>query len=284
MKNILFVLPLVLLFSCTGGGMDASKFLAERDSIKSVTERQQLELNELDSVMSIVALSLDSIVQTEQQLYYPQEGRKLSRKDVLNNLEHFKELLERQRKMIGSLQDSLQNRGGNTEKLTRIIAFLNQELAEKDQTIQNLRREITQKNRNIADLKKDVEVLQENVAVLDEKTKMQEQALVVQDEIINEGYVKIGTKKELQKAGILSKGKLFSKSKLDYANLRKESFMKVDLRNFSEIPINSKSIKILTAMPEDSYTIVKAGDSVVLRITNPASFWSISYFLVIQID
>ena len=284
MKNTIWVWILLLLCSCGGRGIDATRFLAERDSIKNVTERQQQELNELDSVMSIVAISLDSILQTEQQLYYPQEGRKLSRKDVLNNLEQFKELLERQRRTITSLQDSLQNRGGNTDKLMRIIDFLNLELAEKDQTIQNLRNEISQKNKSITKLEKDVVVLQENVAILDEKTKVQEQALVVQDEIINEGYVKIGSKKELQEAGILSKGSIFSKRKLNYDALKKEDFMKVDMRNFTEIPIKSESIKILTAMPEDSYVVVKAGDSVVLRIVNPTSFWSISYFLVIQTD
>ena len=39
-----------LFFSCGGGSMDVSKFLAERDSILDVNERQQQELEDVQIV------------------------------------------------------------------------------------------------------------------------------------------------------------------------------------------------------------------------------------------
>lgn len=284
MKFFLKILLSVLFVSCAGAGMDKAKFLAERDSIKSVNERQQQDLFELDSVMSVIAVSLDSIAQTEANLYYSQEGRRLSRRDVLNNLESFKQLLERQRKQINSLQDSLYSRRGNTEKLTRIIAFLNQELVEKDQTISTLKQEIIQNKRSIAELQGQVSVLKENVAVLDKKTKMQEQTLEVQDNILNEGFVKIGTKKELLEVGLLSKKGLFSKSKLDVSNLNENDFMKVDMRTVTEIPITAKKVKILSAMPESSYSLERTEVGIVLRIIDAGAFWNVSKYLIIQTD
>lgn len=284
MKIFIKILLSVLFVSCAGAGMDKAKFLAERDSIKSINERQQQDLFELDSVMTVISVSLDSIVQTEANLYYSQEGRRLSRRDVLNNLESFKQLLERQRKQINSLQDSLYSRRGNTEKLTRIIAFLNQELVEKDQTINTLKQEIIQNKRSIAELQGQVSVLKENVAVLDKKTKMQKQTLEVQDNILNEGFVKIGTKKELLEVGLLSKKGLFSKSKLDISNLNENDFMKVDMRTVTEIPITAKKVKILSAMPESSYSLEKTEVGIVLRIIDAGAFWNVSKYLIIQTD
>ena len=54
MKIVVTLLLSLLLVSCGSGGMDASKFLAERDSILDVNERQQQELDDINFVMAEV--------------------------------------------------------------------------------------------------------------------------------------------------------------------------------------------------------------------------------------
>lgn len=271
-----------LLFSC-GGGMDASKLLAERDSILNVNVRQQKELDDINFVMSEVSACLDSIAEHEQFLYVSKEGIKLPRRTVLENLRSFEELLNRQRQQIAMLQDSLYNRKDSTSRYFKLVEFLNKELAEKDLTIQTLQKEIAINRKNIAELQNQKADLEKNVSDLQEKEKIHKQALEVQSDMLNECYVKVGTKKELQNAGLLVGKGLFSKKKVNNSNLNKDLFMKVDIRNFVELTIPAKKIKIITPEPPTtSYVIEKTMSGVVLRIQDPTAFWNASNYLIIQ--
>lgn len=282
MKIVYLVVFTFFLVSC-GGGMDASKFLAERDSIIDVNERQKRELNEVNSLMDEVANCLDSIAEKERFLYVSEEGIKLPRRAVLENLRAFEELLNRQRNQIAVLQDSLYNRKDTTSRYFKIIEFLNKELADKNLIIQNLQAEIASHKRNITELHARQSELEKNVSDLQEKEKMHKQALEVQSDMLNECYVKVGTKQELRNSGLLISKGLFSKKKVNNSNLNKELFMKVDIRNFKELPIPAKKIKIMTPEPpSSSYVIEKTMNGVVLRIQDPTAFWNVSNYLIIQ--
>lgn len=281
MKIVFLVILTFLLASCSGN-IDASKFLAERDSIMDVNERQQQELDEVNALMSEVANCLDSIAEQERFLYVSEEGVKLPRKMVLENLRAFEDLLNRQRNQIAMLQDSLYNRKDTASRYFKIIDFLNKELAEKDLTIQTLQKEIASHKRNITDLQARQSELEKNVSDLQAKEEIHTAALRKQDEILNEGYIKIATKKELQNEGLLVGG-LFSKKKVDYTKLDKKQFMAIDIRQATEIPMKAKRIKILTPEPpETSYRLEASGENIILQILDPTAFWQISNFLIIQ--
>ncbi len=111
----------------------------------------------------------------------------------------------------------------------------------------------------------------------------QNHILQTQDEMLNEGYIKTGTKSELKDAGLL-KGGFMRKSKLDISTIDKIQFKTIDIRVTTEISLNSGNPKILTQMPDDSYSIEKKGKTSTLRIINPDKFWSISKYLIIQTD
>ena len=283
MKIVVTLLLSLLLVSCGSGGMDASKFLAERDSILDVNERQQQELDDINFVMAEVSACLDSIAEQEQFLYVSKEGIKLPRRTVLENLRNFEKLLNRQRQQIAMLQDSLYHRKDSTSRYFRLVEFLNKELAEKDLTIQTLQKQIAVNKKNIAELQEQKLELERNVSDLQKKEKIHKQALEVQSDMLNECYVKVGTKKELKNAGLLVSKGLFSKKKVNNSNLNKELFMKVDIRNFKELPIQAKKIKIMTPEPPStSYVIEKTMNGIVLRIQDPTAFWNASNFLIIQ--
>ena len=283
MKIVVTLLLSFVLVSCGSGGMDASKFLAERDSILDVNERQQQELEDINFVMSEVSARLDSIAEQEQFLYVSKEGIKHPKKTVLENLRSFKDLLNRQRKQIAILQDSLYNRQGSNSRYLRLIEHLNKELVEKDLTIQSLQKEISMNRKNIAELQEQKVELEKNVSDLQEKENIHKQVLETQSDMLNECYVKVATKKELKDAGLLVGNGLLSKKKIDNSKLNKELFMKVDMRNFLELPIPVKKIKIMTPEPPTtSYTIDKTKDGIILRIQDPASFWNASNYLIIQ--
>ena len=62
-------------------------------------------------------------------------------------------------------------------------------------------------------------------------------------------------------------------------------FTKADKRSLTVIPTGAKKIKIWTNMPEGSYQIVDNADQTkTIQITNPKEFWSMSPFLLIQVN
>ena len=267
--------------SACGNQDSESKFRAERDSVMNINQRQRQELEALTSTMNIISASLDSIAQQERLIYFSQEGTPLSKRQVLENLHFFEGLLERQRKQINVLQDSLRQAGTPMiEKLNKVIAFLDRQLAEKDKTIQKLTQDLSQKNRSISRLQSHVNALQGDISNLEQKNQAQLKALDIQNEMLNECYVRIGTRKELQQANLLTGGIL--RKKINYSNLNKEQFTKVDIRQFKEITINSQRPKILTAMPKGSYRLESVGGGTILHIIDPAEFWSVSNYLIIQ--
>lgn len=113
--------------------------------------------------------------------------------------------------------------------------------------------------------------------------KQQEQKTVTAAAAVSEGYVRIGSKKELSKDGFITTG-LFKKQKLNTESFDAAKMMAVDTRTFTDITLNSKKPKILTDMPNGSYELVSdGGNTTQLRITNPTKFWSKSKYLIIQL-
>jgi len=60
--------------------------------------------------------------------------------------------------------------------------------------------------------------------------------------------------------------------------------VKIDARNTKSIPLYSSHAKILTNHPKSSYTLEKQNGNFVLLIVNPNEFWSVSKYLVIEVD
>lgn len=276
-----------LTLSCRNESVDVSSYIAERDSIIRDNQQKERDLSELTSVMTAIAAGLDSIAAQEDVLLTnkTKDGVLLSKEQIRQNLEYFSRVLESQRRQIAQLEDSLKGRGGqNVEKMRRIIDFLNSQLAEKDATIQSLRRDLSDKNKSIGELRASIASLRTKTEQAEKKNEVLTSALSAQDEMINECYIKVGTKKELQRAGLL-RGGFLSKKRVNYTNVDKSKFNAVDIRKFRDITLRSDNPKILTPMPNNSsFHFEDNGDGTcTLHITDPTKFWSVSNFLIIQL-
>lgn len=88
-----------------------------------------------------------------------------------------------------------------------------------------------------------------------------------------------GSKNELMEQGILKDGQVLR------GKFNKDYFTKIDTRLDKEIKLYSKSARILTSHPANSF-ILKTDENrlYVLRITDPKQFWSTSEYLVILVE
>lgn len=289
LNNSLLLIALIgvlTVAACSDGTKETVKLLERIDSLQSENARKDGDLKNLDNFVSTLAECLDSISAQEDILFYSNKGKEgtvTDRQQLKNNLDMFAEMLEKQKKRLALLTDSLKARGIKYRNLESLVDNLNQQIDEKNALIQSLRHELEGKNIDITNLRSKVKDLTDKNDKLTHKVGVQSQALSVQDEIINECYVKIGTKKELQKLGIISGGFL-RKSKVNASAFQQDNFMKVDIRVFTEIPLNSANPKILTQMPTSSYRIEKNGShNSTLYILDPTLFWSVSNYLIVQL-
>lgn len=284
-KSITIVCLAIVLFSC--GGKTQQEYDTMADSLQSVINERTSQYAELTSYLDLVASGLDSINSMENIIYLGKDevtGKKLTRKEIRQRIDDLKELVIRQRTRIEELSDSL---SFITDKkvaaLQTIIANLNAQLEEKERTIQQLKGELNSSKTTITNLQANVSKLNQEKGALEEHVSMQEEALERQNDMINEGYYIIGTRKELKAAGVIS-ANLLQKSKVNLETADLSKLQKIDIRTFSnEMKINAKKAVILSHMPEASYSMVQENGQVILYIKDAALFWSLSKILVIQI-
>ena len=282
----LFMLVLFFAFNTEKG--DRQQFVAHRDSILQDNRSKTQQLDELNGVLSTIAIGLDSIAVQENILFNGsgRDGVRLDKHEIAARLNGMADILARQRAKIQALQDSLANRktSQSVEHLQRVVEFLNQQLAEKDQVIKSLRADHNNSKKDITQLRASLSDMKNRAVKAENKTQVLTTALSKQDDVINECYVRIGTKKQLSAAGLL-KGGFLQKKKVNYEDVDKSKFNAVDIRKFREITLKSNNPKILTPQPSNrSFHFEESGDgSCTLVITNPTLFWSVSNFLIIQL-
>lgn len=280
-KKILLVSFAVALLSACGNSNDNSISLKlKNDSI--------LEENvNLNTFIDKVAWSMDSLVRGERMLLKTQpEGTPLTpRQQIAANLKVYEEIVNRQRDRIAEMEAELKDsKSAHAKSMATIVNVMKLQLAEKDKEIAMLKEELESKDFSIERLEKIVASLNNDVANLNEKNQAQQEALASQSNKMNEAYVIVGSKKELKAAGVLSSSGLFSKAKLQSADFNASKFTKVDMRKYKTVKINGKNAKVLTPSPSSSYTIADNGDGTsTLSITDPTAFWGVSHYLVVQV-
>ncbi|MDE6410353.1 MAG: hypothetical protein K2K81_08975 [Muribaculaceae bacterium] len=291
-KKIAYYLgmTLIILAGCNQSAKEIAEIVSERDSLKNVVKNQNHRIDNLDDIIEIVNGSLDSIATQEGNLFISTkvEGGTASREDVLQNVSRLESLIASQKKKISELEDRLgqeaktqdENESKSDANLLQLIQNLKAQLENKDKQVAKLKAELEKKDTDLSQLRIKTEQQSRTIIELDKRANMQQEALKRQDAMLNQCYMIIATKKELEKRGIIKKGKVVAQNALD-----RSMFSKVDIRKLTEISFTAKKPKLITSMPESAYEITTDGKhNYTLSITNPNAFWSVSNYLIIQTD
>lgn len=272
---------------------------------KEAAQQAEQEVKNLNDFLDIVAVSMDSLTAQEHAIFYTKEGQRLSnRQQIMQNLETFKQTVDRQHERIAELEAELQKRAADdaqAQKLQAIITTLKRQLAEKDQLIAKLQDELKKKDADIAslseevttlntqvgdlntqvgDLNEHVTTLNNQVEQLDADNQAKDTKIAQQAERVTElttAYVSVGTKQELVKAGLLT-GSGLAKKKFNPNNVKTEGMQTVSTTEKVSIDIPGSKPEVMTQHPAGSYTLTQNK----LTVTNPEKFWSVSHVLVIK--
>lgn len=283
---LMSIVVLSIIFSACVPEKSYEKLKAENDSLRLEQVRLQADINGYFSTIDEIAENLEQIKIIENQLSSPFDIEKQEENqtvEINRKIRQINSLLYNNNKKIDSLNQSLKNRSLKITKLETSIDRLSEANTQMMTQIELYKQQIYAGDSLLA-LKNDTiqRISAENEWLLQNKKHSEEELSIQTDRLYSAWYV-FGSTKELRAQGIIAPTGIISKSLLK-GNFNKDYFVKIDTRTVSQIPLYSKSAKILTTHPTNSYSLEKQDGFYTLKILNPVDFWSISNYLVIKID
>lgn len=286
-KTFAFLAAAAVLFTACTGKQDEK---LNEDSLKIVelSEDYQEATSFNDSLMLLMGdiySGLDSINTQEGLLYNLGNGENPNRRaEIRQNLANIRARLNANKSLLNEMEAKLKNSNNNNAVLTKTITQLKAHIAQQDQKIAQLENDLSNAKGQITELNSQVATAQELVKTETAAKEQAQQETVAAENKLNKVYYAIGTNKELKKQGILQK-KFLGATKVLQGDYNTGYFTAADKRSLTTIPTNSKKVKIWSNMPASSYTIVENADKTkTIKITNPSEFWSLTPYLIVQVD
>ncbi len=281
----------VLFSSCVESSKKYKALVSQMDSLSVSAAAKSAEFEEVFATLNEVEEGLKSIREAENILVLQSQkgGAEVtasSRERLKSDVSAIGEAIDNYKKQINNLKRDSRIQ---SDQFKKRLAAITAELETKSQLVDDLSRQLTEKEtqlkiktQQIATLDETVTNLRENVQSLTTEATSQKETISEQDVKINTAYYIAGKKEELIAASVMSKGGLFRSAKISY-QAEQSAFIKIDIREVTEINLNAKKAKVLSVHPAGTYTLEpdEAG-MLVLRISNPKSFWEHTKYLVIQ--
>lgn len=290
MKKLLFVLSVVVFVSCGQHKKEIARMQAKQDSIAQLGVQKDNSILEYISAMNEIQSNLDSIKTIEKivsvQTAPGTELKAEAKKRIVEDIAQINNLLQKNKALVSALQGKLRNSNLKIVELEKMIEMLNKQVGDKDAEVASLKQELENLHIDVAGLNQKIETI----------TKESEQTIKEKNEVIdtkttelNTAFYGFGTKKELETKGVIEKeggvlgmGKTL-KLKKDF---NRDFFMKIDIREFNQLPLNTKKAKLVTYHADGSYHMVMTDKKTVesIVIDNPAEFWKASKYMLIVVE
>lgn len=276
-------------FSCTN--KENAEKLAQQEAVNAATREELAQaVSQRDELLSLVTEINNDIAKIRDvegvmsSSVYMQGDMPAQREQLKADLASIQRTLQERREKLAQLEDQLRRSNLNNTNLTATINSLREQIDAKDAEIKSLNDKLSEAMGKISTLTSQVDSLNTTVASANEARYEAEQESENLANELNTCYYAVGSKKELKDNKIIETGFL-RKTKIMRGEFDKDFFTEADKRTFTRLPLHTKKEpKILTNQPVGSYTLVKENEQYVLSITNPADFWSLSNYLVIEVN
>ena len=292
-KVILFAAGAMMdigLGSCVENSGKYKALQAQLDSLQNSYNVQGAELDEVFATINEIEQGLSSIRESESILaVQTADGIEIkagSKEQLKSDVEAIKSAIKNYQDEIKKLENDKRLQSAQFKKR---LSAMQKELKEKSEIIETISRQMEEKEAQIARQSKQIATLDETVSNLKDEvstlsTEGQQLKAKVADqeaEIYSVYYI-VGSKAELIEAGVMTRGGLFKSSKVSY-QAEKDAFVKIDLREISEINTNAGKAKVMSIHPKGTYAFVENDGEMVLNISDPEKFWQQTKYLVIQV-
>jgi hypothetical protein len=209
------------------------------------------------------------------------EISKDKRQLVLDDIKYINTLLDQNKKKIASLNAQLARTGGTIKVLQTKISELEASMKQNETEISELKTSLVNKKFEIDQLNVQMVVLHDTIAKKDEKISSQAYEMT-------KAFYTVGTYKELKTKGLLTKEGGFiglGKTKTLTGTFPDTAFIQIDINKMNSILVNSNSVRLISEHPSGSYELIRGKGKIIqsIEIKDPALFWKISKYAVIEI-
>lgn len=278
---------MLLFTSCVKQTAEYQALKAQNDSLLMAKEQLQSEVDEFFSAMNQIELNIEKIKSAENVITIQPASEELSddaRTKINNDLAYLNEMIKANKEELKQLTSKLKNSAFKSAELERTITRLTKALEEESSKVARLQQQLIERDATIEQLGTAVKELSDEVEVISKENVEKQVKITQQDEAIHSAWYVFGTRKELREQNIITSDGLFSARKVLQSDFNKSYFVRIDLRKTKSIPLYSSRAKILTTHPKSSYTLEKENGNYTLLIVNTEEFWSVSKYLVIEVD
>lgn len=284
------ILMAVVLGGCVENSGKYKALQARLDSLQTNYNVQGAELDEVFATINEIEQGLSSIRESESILsVQTSDGLEIkegSREQLKRDMQAIQDAIKNYQEEIKKLQSDKRLQSAQFKKR---LSAMQKELKEKSEIIETLSRQLEEKeaqivrqSKQIASLDEVVSNLKDEVSSLSTEGRQLKEKVALQESEIYSVYYIVGTKAELIEAGVMTKGGLFKSSKVSY-QAEKNAFVRIDLREITEINTNAGKAKVISIHPKGTYAFVENEGEMVLNISDPEKFWQQTKYLVIQV-
>ncbi|MCM1028712.1 MAG: hypothetical protein NC342_05870 [Pseudoflavonifractor sp.] len=237
-------------------------------------------INEITEGMTQIK-EIERIVTTPGTLTSESPSRKEQLKSDMMALQ---QALQARRERLEELEKQLAESSGQNKTLLTTISNLKAQIAEQQTEITTLNNQLAEAGIKITALGTQVDSLSNVVNEVTESRDLAEQEAEQIANELNTCYYVVGSQSELKKNNIIETGFL-RKTKVLPSDFNASYFTKADKRTLTEVPTHAKKAEVMTNQPKDTYSIEDGADGQkVIKIKDPARFWSLSNFLVVKVN
>lgn len=281
----LFAATLLIITAC--GCTDKEKEARQQALLDSTKEELSEAVNQRDELLTLfndITNDMQQIKSMEEILVLPATDENNNAKaQLVNDIEALKTTLVQRREKLAELESKLKKSNLFNRELQNTINNLQNQITAQATEIENLTESLAQANSRISMLNTAVDSLNDAVNIITTQRDSAEADATALDAQLNTCYYIVADKSTLKKLKIIETGFLRS-TKIMKGDYDAKSFVKADKRTLHILPLHSTKASVLTNNPQGSWNITEVNGEKTLNITDPERFWSITNYLVIQID
>lgn len=288
MKKIITLALTALLIASSSCSNKKEEELRQQQALNEATaEELRSAVADRDQLLGLVneiSSGMDQIKQLENILAVNAANETPGQRDqILADIAAIQQTLVQRRERLAELEKKLNSSNLSNSNLKKTISQLQNQIDSQTREIESLRSNLDEAKAHIENLNTQVDSLSTTVNTVVAERDSTDNANTELTNELNTCYYAIGNKNELKNNKIIETGFL-RKTKIMEGDFDRNFFTRADKRTLTQIDLNSTKAEVLTNQPAGSYSIDDLNGHKVLRITNPALFWSLSNYLVIKID
>ena len=293
--TIIIVASLILLAVVGGGAYVLNQkndqiqtLVMEKNSLNQSIQMKDSLVNDIENTFAEIESNMTFIKEKRSQIATLQsEGGKNKKQLIAEDVKLMNTMLEESSKKIADLEAKLKKSGLNLKSYEKRLQALNETIEKQNTEIAELKKTVDTQNASLAEFDTRVKKLNSDIQQQTDTINYKQNVIVDRTNKLNTAYYTLGNFKKLKEEGIVSReGSLLGVggSKAIQENFDSKYFTEVDIRQTKTIPLNVKKAVVISEHPTSSYKLVEEnGQIAYLQIENPAEFWRISKYAVIQV-